>query len=231
METQWHLRQRDFFTDLPAEKDDFISLATKRTVAAHHYIFLQGEPATFAYYLADGTVRISRSDHYGKECIVFTRKTGDMFGLAEIVGLGAKPRRCNAQAITPCCLYEITKASFDLLLTRHYLLASRVMDVLGRRIRYLCEQVENLMACDVPTRLLKALVYLSYPELADRPTGEEPITIPMRVTQEQIAAMIGSCQQTVSEILSRMEQEGIIRVDRKGVTFLRPAEIQRYLDD
>ncbi len=231
METLWHLRERDFFRDLPAERDEFMSLAVKRAVAAHRYLFVQGEPATCAYYLESGSVRIFRNDTLGKECIVFARRAGEMFGLAEVVGTGEKGRQCNAQTLTPCCLFEITKANLDLLLCHHYSIATKVMDVLGRRIRYLCEQVENLMVCDVTTRLLKALVYLSYPGLADRASGEEPVTIPVRLTQEQIAEMIGSCQQTVSEILNRLAQDGVIRVDRKGITFLRPAEALQYMDD
>lgn len=231
METLWHLRENDFFSNLPAEREEFISLAARRTLAARECIFFQGDPAVSAYYLASGSVRIFRTDPWGKECIVFARKTGEMFGLAEVVGVGDKGRRCHAQALSPCCLYEITKANLDLLLSRHYTLTNRVMDVLGRRIRYLCEQVENLMACDVTTRLLKVLIYLSYPGLVDRTSENEPVTVPVRLTQEQMAAMIGSCQQTVSEILSQLAQEGIIRVDRKGITLLRPAETLSCMDD
>ncbi|MCL4532032.1 MAG: Crp/Fnr family transcriptional regulator [Actinobacteria bacterium] len=201
-----------------------MALATMRTVAAREIIFFQGEPAVSAYYLANGSVRIFRIDPWGKECTVFARKAGEMFGLAEVVGMGEKERRSTAQALNTCCLYEIAKANLDLLLSHHYTLTSRVMDVLGRRIRYLCEQVENLMVCDVTTRLLKVLVYLSYPALAEHYSQNEPVTIPVRLTQEHLAGMIGSCQQTVSEILSRLTQEGVIRVDRKGITLLRPAE-------
>lgn len=146
-----------------------------------------------------------------------------MFGLAEVVGNGLKTRQANAQALTSCRIYEIGKEDFDQLLCRHHTLALKVMDVLGRRIRYLCEQIENLMACDVTTRLLKTLVYLSYPILADRAVESGPVAIPVRLTQEQIAAMIGSCQQTVSEILHRLEQEGVIRVTRKEISVLDPA--------
>ena len=231
METMWHLSESDFFSDLPAEREEFMSLATKRAVATRESIFFQGEPAVSAYYLASGSVRIFRIDPWGKECIAFARKTGEMFGLAEVVGIGEKERRSTAQALSPCSIYEITKADLDLLLSHHYALATRVMDVLGRRIRYLCEQIENLMVCDVTTRLLKILVYLSYPALAEHYSDNEPVTIPVKLTQEHLAAMIGSCQQTVSEILGRLVEDGMIRVDRKGITLLHPAETLSCIDN
>ena len=207
-----------------------MSLALKRKVASRENVFFQGDPADSAFYLASGSVRVFRIDSWGKECVVFARKTGEMFGLAEVVGGGGKERRCTAQALSPCCLYEITKADLDLLLSRHFTLTTRAMDVLGRRIRYLCEQVENLMVCDVTTRLLKVLVYLSYPAVAEGAFAEEPITVPTRLTQGHLAAMIGSCQQTVSEILSKLAQEGVIRVDKRGITLLRPAETLSFME-
>lgn len=225
MQPRWHLGEKSFFSGLPREEEEFKSLAVRRQVRAKEFIFLEGEPTHLAYYLESGAVGIFRTHSWGKDCIVFTRRAGEMFGLAEVVGQGAKARECNAQALEPCVLYEIKKADLDFFLSRHYVFASRVMEVLGRRMRYLCEQIENLMVCDVTTRLLKIITYLSYSRLTDPEAGSEPITVPVRLTQEQMAAMIGSCQQTVSETLRRLEEEGVIRITRKGISVLNPAEM------
>ncbi|MBI4787723.1 MAG: Crp/Fnr family transcriptional regulator, partial [Chloroflexi bacterium] len=225
MEHHWHLCERDLFSGLAVEKQDFIAHAVKRYAPVNTFIFFQGDPADSTYYLESGEVRICRINSWGKESIMFARKAGEMFGLAEIAGEGANERECNAQAHTPCCLYEIKKEDFDLLMARHPALAKRVMGVLGRRLRYLCEQMENLMLCDVTTRLLKLLTYLNYQRLVDTGGYDEPISIPISLTQEQIAAMIGSCQQTVSEALKRLETQKMIQVSRKGITVLKPYDI------
>lgn len=229
METRWHLREADFFEGLPTEMAEFISLSARRQVRANEFIFSEGSPANSAYYLATGAVRIFRTNVWGKECVAFTRLAGEMFGLAEVVGKGAKKRECNAQALGSCQLYEIAKGDLDHFLSRHYVLANRVMDVLGRRIRYLCEQIENLMVDDVTTRLLKLLLYLSYRQMTGVGVPSDPVTVPVRLTQEQIAAAIGSCQQTVSETLQRLERDGIIEINRRQITVLKPAEIMGSL--
>ncbi|WP_428559920.1 MAG: helix-turn-helix domain-containing protein [Solidesulfovibrio sp. DCME] len=66
------------------------------------------------------------------------------------------------------------------------------------------------MTCDVPTRLLKLLLCLSHDETAQARGG--PADVPIRLTQGQIAAMTGSCQQTVSETLAAFEARGLIAV-------------------
>jgi CRP/FNR family transcriptional regulator len=150
-----------------------------------------------------------------------------MFGLAEAFG-GVK-RECNAQAITPCCLYEIKRRDLEKLLSRHWTLSKRVMESLGSRLRYLGEQLENLMSCDVTTRLLKLLFHLSRQSPAGRNAADGSITIPVKITQEHIAAMIGSCQQTVSEILKQLEENGLIRIsrNRREITILKPSKISK----
>lgn len=225
MELHWHLSETDFFSGLSVEKQAFLECAVRRNARANDFIFLQGDPAESAFYLEKGEVRICRISCTGKESIIFPRMAGELFGLAEVVGEGGRQRECNAQAHTHCRYYEIRKDDFDQLLARYPILAQRVMGVLGRRLRYLCEQVENLMVLDVNTRLLKLLVYLSYQQLIDPQMRNQPITIPTRFTQSQIAAMIGSCQQTVSEALKRLEAEGLIRFSHRGIIVLKPYDV------
>ena len=225
----WYLGTHDFFDGLPAEKAEFKSLATRRHMRANRRIFDQGEPADSAYYLESGSVEILRTSPWGKDCIVFMRAAGDMFGLAEVVGEGIKKRECSARTLSPTVLYQISKEDLCLLLSKHHPVAVRVMEVLGGRIRYLSEQIENLMACDVTTRLVKMLVYLSYPNLMDECREDWPVDIPVRLSQQQMAAMIGSCQQTVSEALGRLEREGVIRVSRRTIQVLKRTEVLSYL--
>ena len=223
MEISWHFTERDFFWQLPSEKKDFVALATPRSIERNQFIFLEGNNGSSAFYLEEGKVRIFRISPFGKEAIVFIRHPGEMFGLAEI--LGEQKRVFSAQAITSCRLYEIRKKEFEVLLHRHYAVAKRIIEVLGRRLRYLGEQIESLMVCDVPTRLLKLLICLCCHNITDPTTLNKPIPVPVKLTQEQIAAMIGSSQQTVSETLKKMKEDGLIKISGKEITLLNPKEI------
>lgn len=224
---EWHLIERDFFSGLTSEKEEFISLGLCRDYKKNQFIFFEGTPGNTTYYLEKGEVKILRLNQSGKESIVFIRKSGEVFGIAEAIG--GHERKCSAQAITDCRLYEIKKGDFEDFLSRHYPVARRVIEVLSIRLRYLGEQVENLMVCDVTTRLLKLLIYLCHFNFLDCSKLDKPVTVPVRLTQHQIAAMIGSCQQTVSETLNGMVKEGLIEVSGKDIVMLRPDEAMRRI--
>jgi CRP-like cAMP-binding protein len=223
LRARWHLSQEDFFRDIPAERQAFLARAVRLDLRKGDYVFHEDDPADSCFYLERGVVRIYRVTAEGKESIFFLRRAGDMFGLAEV--LAGASRKCSAQAITPCVLRQMDRSGFEQLLDGSPAIARRVIEILGRRLRFLGEQVESLMACDVSTRILKILVYLAYDLLADGLDLDSPVTLPFALTQEQIASMAGSCQQTVSETLKRLQADGLIRVSRAGITILKPAEV------
>jgi len=223
MEPHWHLYEKDFFWDLPVEKEKFLSLATKRSLKKNAFVFYEEDPGESCFYLERGSVKIFRVTALGKEPIFFVRKAGEMFGLAEVID--AKERKCNAQALAASVLYEINKENFEFLLSRHPLFARKVMTVLGRRLRYLGEQIESLMVCDVTTRMMKLLFNLCCNGLLDKASLTQPIKVPVNLTQEQMASLTGSCQQTVSETLKELQQNGLIQISKKEITLLNPLEI------
>jgi CRP/FNR family transcriptional regulator, cyclic AMP receptor protein len=225
MDTLWYLHEQDFFSGLNAEKKAFISHSKKKDIRKNEFLFSQGEAGDSVFYLESGEVRISSLTPHGKESIVFIRHGGELFGLAE--AMGGVPRTCSAQATTACHLYEIGRMELEELLSRNWALSRRVMEVLGGRLRYLGEQLGNLMSCDVSTRLSRLLFYLSCYKQIDPEVWNASDAIPVRLTQEQMASMIGSCQQTVSEILKQFEAEGMIRVsrNRREIIILKPVSL------
>lgn len=223
MERNWHLETDDFFAELPDERSAFLALSRRREFAKNDMVFFEEDHGKSCFYVAQGIVRIFRITPSGKEPIFFLRRSGEMFGLAEV--LDSAPRKANAQALTPCVLYETTRAEFEAFLETHFRVARKVIATLGGRVRYLGEQVGNLMTCDVGTRLAKLLVYMAYEVLGDEAAWHKPVAIPIRLTQEQMAAMTGSCQQTVSDFLREMQEQGLVQVTRKEVVLLHPLRL------
>ncbi|MBI5248629.1 MAG: Crp/Fnr family transcriptional regulator [Desulfomonile tiedjei] len=223
----WHLSEQDFFLGLPNEKLAFLSLAVKREVKKNSIIFAEGDRGDYCYYLETGSVKVFRATMVGKEPIFWVRKPGDLFGLAEVID--GKERICTAQTLSPCFIYEIHRADFEKILARYPTVSRKVVAVLGRRLRYLCEQVENLMVWDVTSRLSRLLVYLGFNHLMNLNPNDEPVSFPVSLTQEDLAAMTGSCQQTVSETLKKLQQEGLVRVSKKEITIVKPLELLKRI--
>lgn len=223
MQNHWHLGGSDFFNGTFVEKEEFMSLAIRRDIGKDYIVFFEGDPGNSCFYLEKGIIRIFKTTSEGKEPIYFLRRQGEFFGLSEVID--AKPRKANAQTITPSVLYEISRTNFEDLLSRYPKFAQKIIQILGGRIRYLGEQIENLMVCDVSTRLAKLLVYLSYEMLLDQEDWMKPVMIPFSLTQEQMASMTGSCQQTISEILKKFQADRLITISEKKITILDPLKL------
>jgi CRP/FNR family cyclic AMP-dependent transcriptional regulator len=223
MKNTWHLSEQGFFSDISeVAKSAFFSVAKRTMLKKNEYIFHEGDPSRHCYYLQKGAIRIFHFTELGKEPIIFIRNAGELFGLAEIID--SKPRKCNAQAITSLELYTVGKADLEKLLEDHYPLSRKVMSVLGRRLRYLGEQMENLMICDVHTRVLKLMLYLIHHKFQES-DPEQPISVPLNLSQSQIASMTGSCQQTISSILKNLNESGLIRLEKRTLTIVNPAKV------
>ena len=223
---QWALRdEEDFFDGLEQERQFFLRLAKRRVLQKNDMVFFEEDPSNSCYYLEHGILKIFKIAYSGKEPIYFIRRHGDMFGLAEVIE--AKPRNSNAQALAECVIWEIDKKNFETMLEQHIRFARRVISVLGRRIRYLGNQIENLMVCDVITRMAKLIASLAYDRIVREEDWNKPITLEVRLTQEQMASMTGSCQQTVSEVLKGFQNEGLLEVKRSQITVLNPLLLLR----
>ncbi len=216
----WHLSEADFFNDLPAEKEAFMSYSKRKEYGKGAIIFLEEEPGCSCFYVEKGIIKIFKTTVQGKEPIFFLREKGEIFGIAEVID--AKDRKANAQTLTPCVLMEIQKKDFETLLTDYPSFAKTIIQILGRRIRYLGQTIENLITCDVTTRLAKLLVYLCVNNLSDHESWVNPVLVPISLTQEQMADMTGSCQQTISETLSYFQKQKLIKIHKKQITILNP---------
>ncbi len=221
----WHLGAEDFFTGRAAERRAFLACSRRRALKKDDPVFAEGELSRSCYYLESGLVRIFGLSRQGREPIFFLRRPGELFGLAEV--LDSQPRRAAAQALLPGVLHEIGKQALEDFLDQHPRAAQKIIRILGRRLRHLSEQVEGLASCDVDTRMARLLLTLSADALAARkgPEAALPVAVPLRLTQEQMAAMVGSCQQTVCQLLKRSQEEGLIRVEKKQITILDPARL------
>jgi CRP/FNR family transcriptional regulator len=219
----WHLSEQGFFADLSETvQSAFFSVARRKLLRKNDFVFHESDASNHCYYLQSGSIRIFHFTELGKEPIIFLRKAGELFGLAEIIE--SKPRKCNAQAITPTVLYIVGKDDFETLLAGHYPLARKVMSVLGRRLRYLGEQMQNLMICDIDTRVLKLMLSLAHHNLKES-DPEQPITVPVDLSQAQIASMTGSCQQTISNTVKKLNESGLIRLEKRQLTIFSPARV------
>jgi CRP/FNR family cyclic AMP-dependent transcriptional regulator len=101
-----------------------------------------------------------------------------------------------------------------------------VMAGLARMVRRVTEQLPDAFLLDVPGRIARRLL-----ELAERHGQVTPrgIWIPLAMTREEFAQMVGATRQTASSELCRFQERGILTVEREGITLHRPEQLRQRI--
>ncbi len=86
---------------------------------------------------------------------------------------------------------------------------------LGKTIQRLEDKYESIVFLDVPGRLAKYLLEV------ERDGGQLPIT------QDDIAAAIGSTRVTVNKLLADLERRGAVAVERRRIEIKDRALLER----
>ena len=86
--------------------------------------------------------------------------------------------------------------------------------------------VEDASFLDLPARLAKRLLELAEMHGTKTING---IHINLKLTQKDIAAMVGATRESVNKQLRTCHDRGIIRIGNQKLTILKPEELQKRI--
>jgi CRP-like cAMP-binding protein len=165
----------------------------------------EGEPSDTLYFVADGAVKIFKTSTDGKEQIFRIIRPGESFNDVPVLSGGANP--VSAEAMGPVVLIGMKKKDLETLLRENPPVALNVIQVLSQRVEELISLVEDFSFRHVTGRVAKMLL-----EYADSSLGEG-----RRLTQQEMAGMIGTAREMVGRSLKSLEDEGAIRIERNRI--------------
>jgi len=166
-------------------------------------IYFQGDPASSVQYIKQGRVKLSVVNKFGKEAVVALLGPSDFFGEGGIVGQPVRARM--ATAITPVTLLAIENNEMIRLLRVDHKFTDRFISyMLSRNFR--CEEdlVDQLFNSS-EKRLARALLLM-----ANYGSKEPPQRLIPRITQEELADMIGTTRSRVNYFLREFTRKGFI---------------------
>lgn len=176
---------------------------------ANRNIFRQGQAADSLFYLRRGKVKLSVISKTGKEAIVAVLDSGDFFGEGCLAGQPL--RMATARTVTDCGLLRIERLLMSRLLhQRHEISEVFVAHLLSRNIRYEADLVDHLFNSS-EKRLARILLLLSH---FGKESRAEPV-LP-RVSQEDLAQMVGTTRSRVSHFMNKFRKLGFIDYSESG---------------
>ncbi|GMR09143.1 MAG: hypothetical protein BMS9Abin26_2157 [Gammaproteobacteria bacterium] len=204
------IRNIPLFSGLSEEAlEGIIKLATRRTFPKHAVIINEGDETDSLYLISSGKVKVILSDEDGKEIIISILNAGDFFG--ELSLIDEEPRSACVVTMDACQFSIITKPNFTRFLHDNPEVTTNLLKVLSKRLRAANENIESLALMDVYGRVARTL--LQYAKDVD---GK--MTITERLTQKDIANMIGASREMVSRIFKDLSTGGYITVDHGIIT-------------
>jgi CRP/FNR family cyclic AMP-dependent transcriptional regulator len=166
-------------------------------------IFAQGDDADSVFYVQKGKVRLTVVSQAGKEATIAIVSERNFFGEGSLAGQVL--RMGSAAAMTDCDLLRVEKkAMMDALHREHALSDMFVAYLLARNIRYEEDLVDQLFNSS-EKRLARVLLLLAH-------FGKEgiPETVVPKISQETLAAMVGTTRSRVSFFMNRFRKMGFI---------------------
>jgi CRP-like cAMP-binding protein len=219
------LAKAPIFTDLTEMELGFLARrAVSRRYGSGELIFSEGEPCPGLYVIESGFVKIFKSSASGREQVLAIDGPGHSIAELPVFDGGAYP--ASAQAVQDVTLLFVSKQDFQSLCVEHPKVALKVLRVVGRRLRGLVSIIEELSFTTVRSRLASLLLRLARSG-KKTPAGTE-VTLP--VSNQELAAQIGTVRELVSRNLSRLQSAGIVRIDGRTVTITNLKALEQEIE-
>lgn len=211
MNLRRELESIDFFKGLEERHLDALAkIASSKGYAKGEAIFSEGQEADGLYAVASGLVRIFKTSLGGKEQILHVFGPGELFAEVAVFRNASLP--ASAQALEESRILFLPRSGFIQRIRQDPDMALEMLALLSMRLRSFVAKIEDLSLKEVPARLAAHLLLLKASQgvrsvLLDLPKG-------------QLAAFLGTIPETLSRILRKFQEAGILEIQGQTVTIL-----------
>jgi CRP/FNR family cyclic AMP-dependent transcriptional regulator len=220
-----YFKQVSLFADL-ADEDirQLMAAAKKRMFRPGEVIFHRDDIGQVLYVIKEGKVNICLISPEGQEISLVVLGKGDCFG--ELAILDRLPRSADAIAIDRVECYTLQRSDFHNAIMKSPKIAIQVLEVLSRRLRKTDDKVEDLVVLDVYARVAKKLLELATEHGIQVENGTR---IDMRLTQQDLASMVGASRESVNKVMGYFTDKRYISTDKHKVTLHRMDELRQRI--
>ena len=216
------ISQTPLFQNLPEDDLERIRyIAKDKFYNKGQTVFSEGDDGNGFYVVAAGKVKIYKVSLEGKEQILHIYGPGNPFG--EVPVFSGEQFPANAQTLLKSHLLFFPRTAFTELIANNPSLCLNMLAVLSMRLRQFTLQVENLSLKEVPGRLASYLLYLAQEQASE-------VTVSLPISKGQLASLLGTIPETLSRILSKMGNSGLIVVSGGQIMLLDPLGLEELAE-
>ena len=182
---------------------------TVKSFRKNTIVINQDDETYSLYVILSGSVRVFIGGEDGREAVLNHQSAGDYFG--DLALIDKQPRVASVMTTEASRFMIISREDFMACLSKNPEIAINLIKPMTSRMRMLARNVSNLALLDVYGRVARVLL-----EEAEEQDDGEMVT--EKLTQQEIADMVGASRAIVSRILKDLKAGGYISVVKKRIT-------------
>lgn len=189
-------------------------------------VFHEGDEAESFFVIGAGSIKLTQLTPEGHQVVLRLIGPGDAFGGVAVFGGATYP--VSAQAVTDVVAFEWPGKVMAGLMEGHPRLAINALRFVAARLHELQVRYRQLATEKVQRRIARTLVRLV--QQAGKRV-EAGVLIDLPLSRDDVAQMTGTTLYTVSRIVSRWEEEGILETGRQRMVVRTPHALMAIADD
>ncbi len=182
-----------------------------RTFAQNVDIITAGTPGEMVFVILNGTIKVYVPQLDGRQVTVAILGPGETVGEMSLVDSAG--RSASAITLEESVLLWMNRVHFKEAIESIPRFAQNLLSILTRRLRLSTEHIQALAALDVNGRIARQL--LAFADHYGRKSDSGTITIPICLTQSEIAELVGASRKRVNQIMVAFKRYGWISIDNE----------------
>jgi CRP-like cAMP-binding protein len=186
--------------------------AIERRLQKDEILFVAGDEAAGLFVIASGALRAFREGVDGREQVIHVEREGAT--IAELPVFDDRPYPSSVAAEEESTVLFLDKRDVKAICLTNPEIALAALRMMAGRLRKCAELVEALSLHEVDQRLAR---WLLAEARARGAKTADALELSLALTNQQIAARIGSVREVVSRALARLQNNGLIVVEGRRV--------------
>jgi CRP-like cAMP-binding protein len=203
------------------DRERVIDLSWTRDFDRGDVIFDEGDPSDTFFVVVTGKVKVFKRGPDGHDVILEIFGPGSPLGA--VAAFESRPYPASAVPLEPSTCLLMPRDAFFALLERHPSLVRGLLGSLSLRLVELTSRLSEIAGGRVDARLARLFL-----KLADR-LGKpqlDGIFIPLPLTRQEVADMVGTTIETAIRVMSRWSKDGILLTEKDGFTLVDRGELE-----
>jgi CRP-like cAMP-binding protein/CheY-like chemotaxis protein len=192
---------------------DLLESSRIRSYKKKQNVYAEGDQPAHAYLVKSGRIRTYMVYQDGREITTGLYETGEFFGYDSV--LLNKPGSDHAETLETSSLILISQDEFNALLFKNPQLSRKFIQLLSGNVQNRQDQLLKLAYNSVRKRMADALV-----GLAEKFGLAQDDRLTIKITRDELAAMVATAHETVSRTLGDFKDERLIEKGTGTITIL-----------